>query len=301
MTDPDLLKAITEGPLDNRRHCVQQLARHDLRERSLPILGACYVNSVSKADKPSAIYHGTMEIAVKMLGVVLEELVCTPDFDIRFSDFIERVHTASTDVHSDSRMRVYTNTSLRLLAAYGVLEPCRRARGRMQYGPGDLAKITQVYDVDPDNWKNQRMLAPSSRAISADELAEALRSMTPRQHRIITGENRPKEQPPAPPAEQQDESPEVLSADEQASDNQGPTEYSIGQTLSGDLERAVLHVWTEHGKLARSFKHQRVFYTDRQNFMMERLKGISEINEQLLKLSRQFEALCAALQWKPPA
>jgi hypothetical protein len=80
----------------------------------------------------------------------------------------------------------------------------------MQYGPGDLAKVTEVYDVDPDNWKNQRMLAPSSRPISADELAEAMRSMTPRQYRVITGE----EQPPAPPAEQQDESPEVLSADE---------------------------------------------------------------------------------------
>ncbi len=203
MTDPDLLKAITQGPLDNRRHCVQHLARHDLTERALLILGAAYVYSVSKADKPSSIYKGSMEIAVKMLGVVLEELVCTPHLNMKVSAFIDRVHAASEDEYSDTRMRIYTNTSLRLLAAYGVLKRSSRPRGRMQYAFGDLSKIFEVYEVDPSNWMNQRLLGPSSRAISENELSSTLASLSSREYYTITGEDleqRAEEDEPAPPS-----------------------------------------------------------------------------------------------------
>lgn len=302
MTDPDLLKAITEGPLENRRRAIRILASYDLTPLAYSTLGASYVYSVSKGDRPSTVRVNTMQSAVKMLGLVLEEILCgsilDPLYLQKFTDLMERVDKISIEKHSPSRLRVYIKTSLRLLAVFGVLKestPLYTPYSCVPYVVDEPNNAIRIFQVSLNNWMTKNLIEQNFKEVSQDEVEMVLATIPPPLYKLLTGETL------APPK------PAPLIIEEQASDDQGPTEVEsittddVDHGFRGDLKQSILHVYNEHNKLARSLKHQRVFYTDKQNHMIEKLKGISEINEQLLKLSRQFEALCAALQWKPPA
>jgi len=291
MIDPDLLKAITQGPLENRRRAIRILASHQLYEVAYSTLGACYSYSVSSGERPNRVQASTMQSAYQILGLVLEDILCTSSrlYAVKSLDLMDRVSNLRFDHLSHTSMRKYIKASLRLLTAFGVLKeaaPIYRDRYRLPYEIDNPKKIINIFKVSVDNWMTKNLIEQDFKQVSQEEIERILATIPPPLYKVITGETL------APPK------PAPLLVEEQASDDQGPTEV---ESLSGDLKQAILHVYSEHNKLARSLKHQRVFYTDKQNHMIERLKGISEINEQLLKLSRQFEALCAALQWKPPA
>lgn len=290
MTDHDLLKAITEGPLENRRLAIKILASHQLYDVAYSSLGACYSYSVSSGERPNRVQASTMQSAYQILGLVLEEVLCTSSqlYAVKSLDLMDRISNHRLEYMSHTSMRKYIKASLRLLTIFGVLKesaPIYKKRYHLPYEIGNPKKIINIYHISV-NRPSKHLVVKDFKEVSQDEIEMILATIPPPLYKVITGETL------APPK------PAPLLVEEQASDDQGPTEV---EGLSGDLKQAILHVYTEHNKLARSLKHQRVFYTDKQNYIIKRLEEVSDVKNQLLKLNQQFEALCAALQWKPPA
>lgn len=187
----DFISALTKGSDEQRRKYAQLLTRNNLTERGLITLGACYAHCVSPVDKPEKIYSGSVDSAIKVLGLVIQELVCTKDLNIKMSAFVERLINLNDTHYEYTRMRIYAMAAMRCLAVFGVLRPVSKKRGDIPFDSVDITKINEVYDIDV-GWMNQRLIPPESRIIQADDMEELLKSLTPRQCKIITGQRQSK-------------------------------------------------------------------------------------------------------------
>lgn len=271
--DDDLRECLTQGDESTRRRYAYQLANNNLTREAYNQLAICRKYVPCEKNQPDTVTAKSMSTAHKMIGHVFSEVVATDDLDMPLSTFLDRIRENAQVDFEQTQLRIYTLAAARLLALHGVLQPIKVGRGKFPFTTGSLSAALKIFDVGPRDWLNQKFTSDEHRIVYPEEILQTMASMSSQQLRIATGgrvQKPPKVEIAAEAA------PPPLPADGVPLDDlshEGLTLYNQSQNFA--LEAVKRDVW-----------------------LKENLEGLQAKHNQL---QQQFNSLCAALQWKPPA